>query len=257
MKITYPFAAVPNHVCRQGHGAINLAVLTVLLSHGRTTASAATIAAEVGCDRKSVFAAIRYWLEQGPKSGIKIVAASRASKTKTGMPTIYEVHVTRMEDPTPAENGRGGVPKTEHPNKAGCTENGTPRVPKTEHPGVPKTEHKEEHVKKNPKEDITPLPPKGGDEGINRQVAEVMDVFVKTVSPTLSFGHVGQRNAARRVIEAVGFERALNAARFAVTIQGKDFAPTITKPSELENKYGALQGFYRRESERAPQSITI
>jgi hypothetical protein len=91
----------------------------------------------------------------------------------------------------------------------------------------------------------------------SKQVAELIDVFVKTISPTLSFGHVGQRNAARRVIEAVGFERALNAARFAVSVQGKDFAPTITKPSELEAKYGALQGFYRRESERAPQAITI
>lgn len=128
-KICYPFAAVPNQVLRGGHGALNIAVLAVLLSHGRTTASVSTIAREIGCDRKSVLPAIRYWKENGPTFGIEIQL--KGGGQKTGTPTIYEVVIHKMETPTP-ENGRGGGPKTGQG-------------------GGPKTGHKEEPLRKTHK----------------------------------------------------------------------------------------------------------
>lgn len=134
-KISYPFAALPNQICRGGHGAINLAVLAVLLSHGKTTASAATMAKEVGCDRKSVFAAIKYWLEKGPEFGMKIHAT-----TRNGQSTVYEIEVIHMLYTTYTENGTG--------RKSTSAENGTGGVPKTEHPPVPKTVHKEEPIRR-------------------------------------------------------------------------------------------------------------
>lgn len=94
-KISYPFAAIPNQVCRGGHGAINVAVLAVMLSHGRTTASGSTLAREVGCSRASVFEAIAYWIKNGPEYGIAIKAHG-GGKLK-GTPTIYEIIIHRME----------------------------------------------------------------------------------------------------------------------------------------------------------------
>ncbi len=98
-KIAYPFAAVPNQACRDGHGAINIAVLAVLLSHGRTIASAKTLAEEIGCSRASVFAAIKYWIEKGSAYGIEIVSVGRG--LNKGLPTVYEIIIHKAYTPRP------------------------------------------------------------------------------------------------------------------------------------------------------------
>ena len=103
MKISYPFAALPNQVCRGGHGAVNVAVLAAMMSHGVTTASAATLAKEVGCSRTSVFAAIKYWIRNGIECGVDVKARGRGSKS--GNTTVYEIVVRRME---------GGCSHSEH-----------------------------------------------------------------------------------------------------------------------------------------------
>jgi len=142
-KIIYPFAAIPNQALRDGLGAINIAVLATIISHGRSTASAKTLAKEIGCDRKSVFSAINYWKENGPRYGIFLTT----SKSQ-GRATVIEIEIT-----TCTENGTPPVPKTVHPP-----------VPKTVHPPVPKTVHKEEQYKKTNKEEyIPPLTPPRGD----------------------------------------------------------------------------------------------
>ncbi len=100
MRVAYPFAAVPNQVIRGGHGAINIAVLAALLSHGKTFARAETIALEVGCDRKSVFKSINYWIVNGPAINIYLHREHRNGKT-----TLFEVEITKMYEPTRTENG--------------------------------------------------------------------------------------------------------------------------------------------------------
>lgn len=126
MRIAYPFAALPNQVCRGGHGAINIATLAVLLSHGRTFASGKTMAKEVGCSRASIFKAIKYWIDNGGQYGITI-----RTDPKLGETTVYEVDIDRMEEPvqlidTPVQQ----VDRT-------CLTNG----------------HKEEPINKNPEEE--------------------------------------------------------------------------------------------------------
>lgn len=126
MSIAYPFAALPNQVCRGGHGAINVAVLAVMLSHGRTTAAASTLAREIGCSRTSVFAAINYWIEHGPAFGITIKSEARQGET-----TVYEIDIQRMEEPVQLANA---------PVQPANTTRST-------------REHKEEPVKKTSQED--------------------------------------------------------------------------------------------------------
>lgn len=141
MPVSYPFAAVPNQVIRGGHGAINIAVLAALLSHGKTFARAETIAQEIGCDRKSVYKAVNYWIEHGPAVNVFLKREHRDGKT-----TLFEIKITKMYELSRTENGTGSR-----------TENGTA--------AVPKTERKEEHSQEKPlKEDyLKDSAPKGAD----------------------------------------------------------------------------------------------
>lgn len=100
MSISYPFAAVPNQVARGGHGAINLAVLVVILSHGECTASAKTIAKEVGCCEKMVKKAIKYWIENGKAAGIEFIHKTR-KEGKVNKTNVSRVVIHRMEDTYP------------------------------------------------------------------------------------------------------------------------------------------------------------
>lgn len=95
MKISYPFAAVPNQVCRGGHGAVNLAVLTVLLSHGRSTASLDTLAAEVGSKRETVKKSIEYWRVNGQRYGIVLIISGGNRR-----PYTIEIDIERCEQQT-------------------------------------------------------------------------------------------------------------------------------------------------------------
>ena len=145
-KVSYPFAALPNQICRGGHGPVHIAVLAVLLSHGRTSASAQTLAREIGCDRKSVFKSLKYWREEGPKHGIYLRTGERM-----GCTTVIEVEVVTCE--TRTENGTDNPVDNE--NHQSQKRNGV--VPQTERVPVPKTAHKEEPARRPLKNH--PLPP--------------------------------------------------------------------------------------------------
>ena len=67
MSVSYPFVALPHQIARGGHGAINLAVLAVIMSHGRCFASIPTIAKEVGCSEKPVRKSIKYWRDNAKR----------------------------------------------------------------------------------------------------------------------------------------------------------------------------------------------
>ncbi len=110
-RISYPFAAIPHQVLRGGYGAINIAVLAALLSHGKTTASVNTLAEEIGCDPKSVRAGIAFWEREGERNGIKLTKQDRPGFTQIIEIEITEMTVDKRGD-TPTENGRGVLPKT-------------------------------------------------------------------------------------------------------------------------------------------------
>lgn len=232
MKVIYPFAAVPNQLVRGGHGLKNLCVLVALLSHGKTTASAATLAREIGCDRKSIFAAIKYWVEEGPKHGVYV-----RGKGKVGRPTIYEIEIERMEDvaETRTENGTG--------RNATSAENGTRGVPETEHPPVPKTVHKEEPLKKNKEEDFAPT--NGAAE-----ITQVFERFQKLVNPTINYGNITQRKAAEALLKAFGLDDVLRKIDYAASIYGLDYAPTIATPLQLKDKLPQLLAYQKKHDKQ-------
>lgn len=84
----------------------NIAILAVLLSHGRTFASLKTMAKEVGCNIKTIRAGIKYWQKNGQKYGIEIKVEERP-----GFTSLIEIVIHRMED-TPTGNDLPPLPKT-------------------------------------------------------------------------------------------------------------------------------------------------
>ncbi|MFZ6015045.1 MAG: hypothetical protein ACOYUZ_01685 [Patescibacteria group bacterium] len=149
-KIIYPFAAIPNHIIRGGHGLTNIGVLNVLMTHGRSTASLQTLADEIGCKRETIRKGLKYWQENGEKAGLKVKVTERNRQTY-----IIEIEVTRCEEATPQKGVRER--KRSYPPK------GDDLTPQKGVELPPKRGTKEEPSKKIKEEDkITPLPPTGG-----------------------------------------------------------------------------------------------
>lgn len=96
-----------------------------------------------------------------------------------------------------------------------------------------------EYKKKRSKEvTLNPPAPPG--------VEEVIAAFRDTVNPMIRFGNTAERKAAADMIARLGLPRTLRAAQYAVSIQGQRYSPTITKPTQLLNKYGDLQAHYAK-----------
>jgi len=77
-------------------------------------------------------------------------------------------------------------------------------------------------------------------------VAQIIDLFIKSVNPFLKFGNRTERNFAQMMIDKWGFNDAIKVTKLAISVQGKDeYAPTISKPSELVKKWGRLQNYVK------------
>lgn len=91
------------------------------------------------------------------------------------------------------------------------------------------------------------------DEGIATEtvadpINQIFEVFYKSVNPTINFGNKTQRKAAQDLIDKLGIEQTLKAAKYAVSLSGKDYAPEITNPLELKNKIGHLVSHYKKNN---------
>jgi hypothetical protein len=77
-------------------------------------------------------------------------------------------------------------------------------------------------------------------------VNDLFKIFHDTVNPMIRYQNTTERKASEALIKKLGLEKTITAAKFAVSIQGTKYAPTITKPTQLLNKYGELQAYYTK-----------
>jgi hypothetical protein len=82
----------------------------------------------------------------------------------------------------------------------------------------------------------------------SKEIQEVLNIFYE-INPTLNFGNTTQRKTAEELIKKFGYEKTINTVRYAVSIQGKPYTPTITTPTELKNNMAKLMIYYKRELE--------
>lgn len=87
-----------------------------------------------------------------------------------------------------------------------------------------------------------------GSQPVNeKHVGQLIDVFKKSVNPTIPFGHKTFRAAAKELIAQFGIEKALAMTTAAVGVQGEMYAPVITNPYQLKVRLAELGVFLQRK----------
>jgi len=82
----------------------------------------------------------------------------------------------------------------------------------------------------------------------NKQISEIIGLF-NPVNPFVPFNRKSQRDAAFDIIKLLGFEQAVQITNYAVSSQGKKFAPTITTPYQLRENFGKLKVYFDSNKE--------
>jgi hypothetical protein len=73
--------------------------------------------------------------------------------------------------------------------------------------------------------------------------SEIMDLFYK-INPTLNFGNRSYHKSANDLIEKFGLNNTINLTKAAISIQGEKYAPVITNPYELKEKFLKVKIFF-------------
>jgi len=124
---------------------------------------------------------------------------------------------------------------------------------------APHTKDRLQKTVNNTDPDVSLVPPDETDAGKerNKTIGEIIDVFKKTINPEIKFDHKGHRAASGRIVDGIGAEKAVAAAKYAVSVQSDRYAPTITNPTELERKLPALRVYMARETKPTNGGIAI
>lgn len=80
-----------------------------------------------------------------------------------------------------------------------------------------------------------------------KKINQLMKLF-EPINPTINYGHKTNRSALKVLLEKYGYEKIVNTINYAISIQGKKYAPTITTPYQLKNKMGDLTVYYKKEN---------
>jgi hypothetical protein len=108
-----------------------------------------------------------------------------------------------------------------------------------------------------PKPILKPKPknmqPEVADES-NNQIVFIFNLF-KTINPTISYGNKTNRQAIKDLIRQFGYEKTVNTVNYAISIQGIQYAPTITNPYQLKTKMGDLLVYYKKDN--SPRFVNI
>jgi hypothetical protein len=116
-------------------------------------------------------------------------------------------------------------------------------------------QNKNIYIKKK-KENI-PATQSVADEGA-LSLNKIMEEF-EAVNPSFArlFPNKNQRAALDRLVKKYGDAKVIGAIRYAASIAGKPYAPSITTPYELEAKLGALVNYSKKEKARGPMLTVV
>ncbi len=85
-----------------------------------------------------------------------------------------------------------------------------------------------------------------------KQINDILNTFIK-INPTINFANKTQRSAADYLINKFSYKTVIDIAKYAISIQSQDYAPTITNPYELKEKWGKLRLFF--EKSKKPKKL--
>lgn len=82
------------------------------------------------------------------------------------------------------------------------------------------------------------------------ELSNLFNLFSK-INPTINYGNKTERNALKELIKKGGYNKMLEAVRYAIKIQGEKYAPVITTPLQLKNKLGSLIVYWKKNNNKA------
>ena len=91
---------------------------------------------------------------------------------------------------------------------------------------------------------------------LNKQIFGLMAKF-RDYNPVIKINHKTHRKSCEDLINQFGYEKALNTVKYALALQGRQFVPTITTPTQLINKLGDLKVYAERQKAQTPTIVKI
>lgn len=82
----------------------------------------------------------------------------------------------------------------------------------------------------------------------NKEIAEIIDLFKKTLAPSLSFGNKTQRKAVEEMLKKWKFEKVKDMAERVISVQGKPYAPRASTPHAMWTKIGDFASYFQSEN---------
>jgi len=89
-----------------------------------------------------------------------------------------------------------------------------------------------------------------------KQINEVINIFKLGINPMIKFFRLDVRDASFDLIKQLGFDRTCKIAEYAISIQTREYSPTITTPSQLRDKLPQVQKFYELNDKKKIKAIS-
>ena len=80
-------------------------------------------------------------------------------------------------------------------------------------------------------------------DGVNK----IFEIFYE-INPSINYGNKTSRASAKWLIDKMGQEKAENTAKYAISLHGTKYAPTITTPYMLKEKLSELMAYYKKQN---------
>ena len=84
----------------------------------------------------------------------------------------------------------------------------------------------------------------------NKEVNIIITLFRNSINPTINYGNTTSRHATDDLIKRMGIDKLTRVVKYAVSVQGQDYAPTITTPYQLKEKLAALLIYYKKNNKQ-------
>ena len=96
---------------------------------------------------------------------------------------------------------------------------------------------------------------KWNDFGVEAKEINSIFAIVGKINPHLNYRNTTQREAAAELIHVHGIENMKKVAEVAVSLYNKPYAPAITTPYQLRDKYAQLKAFVEKESNKGGKIV--
>lgn len=82
----------------------------------------------------------------------------------------------------------------------------------------------------------------------DKSAGDINHLISEFKNPTINYGNKTQRKALEDMIKKFGYDNVLGIIQYAVSVNGKQFAPVITTPCQLKDKLAQLKIYRDRQT---------